>query len=106
MGVVIPVSIGSDTQDIAFAKRTDVFYCPGLAMSRAEDFPAEILDRIVFYVATGGYHSTGEVTNKEGLGCCSLVCRHWAERTSPALFDTLFLRSKADLDILLGLVAR
>lgn len=73
-------------------------------MSSAEYLPSEILDRILFYIASDSYHSAGGVTNKDGLCSCSLTCRYWAERTAPALFDTIVLQSQEDLSILLKLM--
>ncbi|KAJ3554327.1 hypothetical protein NM688_g3167 [Phlebia brevispora] len=74
-------------------------------MSRAEDLPEEILDRILYFVANDSYHSTGGVVNKAGLCSCSLTCRYWARRTIAALFDTISLRSHSDLNTLLDLFA-
>ena len=73
-------------------------------MSRAEDLPEEILDRILFFVGNDSYHSSGGVVNKEGLCSCSLTCRYWSQRTIPALFDTIGLRSPEDVKKLCSLV--
>lgn len=74
-------------------------------MSRAEDFPPEIVDHILFYVGNSSYLSSGELVNKRGLYHCSLTCRYWAERTAVILFDTILLRSDDDLQILLRLMS-
>lgn len=42
------------------------------------------------------------VFDKRHLAQCSLVCRYWAQRCRPYLFQEISVGSRADLDVLLG----
>lgn len=72
------------------------------------ELPSEVVDRVVS--CFGGrpdrmFQSFSEVNaDKRELGRCSLVCRYWAWRCRPRIFETITLSSASDIDVFLDVL--
>lgn len=73
----------------------------------AADIPEELFDRILgilaWDTAISVYRPEAIAQGKQHLSLCSLVCRFWASRCRPYLFERLGLRSLEDAQFLLSL---
>lgn len=75
--------------------------------STAAGVPPELFQRILFYLrgSWGKWELLGWAESKRELSSCAQVCWYWAQDCRPALFHTIILRSRGDLEGLFTLAS-